>query len=201
MNEETKTSTKKQILTPGVATRSLINGFISYSFLIGFIFLIIYLVIINSINNLTNDNIPSELNYILPAILAIISFFLIRGICYLSTYDVFKKNKINKKDLGIICSNANLFFILLVLLSVALITISLMTRFRNERSNIEELKTQYYEIYDEKIADDLLIESIEEYTLNKNTTIFKTLTFEIGVILGLFSLFTHQRKLIEKFNQ
>lgn len=200
MKEETKKSTKKQVISAGVATRGLINGFIAYSFLIGFIFLIIYLIIMNCLNNFTNNNLPNELNYTIPAISAIIIFFLIRGICYLSTYDLFKKNKVNKKDLNIVYSNTNLFFILLVILSVGLVTVNLTARFRNERANLEKQKTQYYEAYEENMADDLLVDAIEEYTTEKHITLIKTLIVEFGVVIGLFSLFTHQKNLIEKLN-
>ena len=200
MKEKTKKSTKKQIISPGVATRGLINGFISYGFLIGFIFLIVYLVLMNCLNNFTNNDLPEVLNYTIPAILTIIIFFLIRGICYLSTYDTFLKNKVNKKDLNIVFSNTNLFFILLVILSISLVTVNLMTRLRSERKNIEELKTQYYEVYEENVADDLLVNSIEEYTHNRNHMITKSLIIEVGIVLGLFSLFTYQKTLIEKFN-
>ena len=200
MKEETKKSTKKQIISAGVATKNLINGFVSYSFLIGFIFLIIYLVLMNCLNNFTNNNLPEKLNYTIPAISAIIIFFLIRGICYLSSYDLFKKNKINKKELSIVCSNTNLFYILLVILSIALVTLNLTVRFRNERASLEQQKLQYYEIYEENMADDLLVDAIEEYTTEKHITVIKTLIFELGVVLGLFSLFTHQKNLIEKMN-
>ena len=141
-----------------------------------------------------------KLNYTIPAISAIVIFFLIRSICYLSSYDLFKKNKIHKKDVSIVCSNTNLFYILLVILSISLLTVNLTVRFRNERASLEQQKTQYYEIYEENMADDLLVDAIEKYTAEKHVTIVKTLIFELGVVLGLFSLFTHQKNLIEKMN-
>lgn len=200
MKEETKKSTKKQVISAGTATRGLINGFISYGFLVGFIFLIIYLIVMNCLNKFTNNNLPNELNYTIPAIAAILAFFLIRGVCYLSSFDLFKKCKVNKKDLNIVYSNTNLFFILLVILSVGLLTVNLTVKFRNQRTELEDLKAQYYEIYEEKMADDLLVNAIEDYTTNKTITLVKTMIFECGVILGLFSLFTHQKKLVEKLN-
>ena len=48
------------------------------------------------------------------------------------------------------------------------------------------------------MADDLLVDAIEKYTTEKHVTIVKTLIFDLGVVLGLFSLFTHQKNLIEK---
>ena len=63
MKEETKKSTKKQVISAGTATRGLINGFIFYGFLVGFIFLIIYLIVMNCLNKFTNNNLPNELNY------------------------------------------------------------------------------------------------------------------------------------------
>ena len=142
MKEETKKSTKKQVISAGTATRGLINGFISYGFLVGFIFLIIYLIVMNCLNKFTNNNLPNELNYTIPAIAAILAFFLIRGVCYLSSFDLFKKCKVNKKDLNIVYSNTNLFFILLVILSVGLLTVNLTVKFRNQRTELEDLKTQ-----------------------------------------------------------
>ena len=198
--EKKKTSTKKEIISVGTATRKLINGFISYGFLLAFIILIVFLIVMNCINNFTNSDIPEVLNYTLPTIAAIIIFFIIRSVCYLSTYDLFQKCKVEKKDISLVSSNINLFYILFILLTFAIVIVNLTVNFRNQRKDIEFTREQYYEEYSEDIADDLIIDMYEEFSANKFITTMKSIIIESGIFLGVFSLMTTQRKLIEKFN-
>lgn len=198
--EKKKTSTKKEIISAGTATRKLINGFISYGFLLAFIILIVFLIVINCINNITDSNMPDVLNYTLPAMAAIIIFFIIRIVCYLSTYDLFQKCKVDKKDISIVSSNINLFYILFILLTFAIVTVNLTVSFRNQRKDIELTREQYYEEYSETVADALIVDKYKEFSTNKFVSTMKSLILESGVFLGTFSLMTTQRKLIEKFN-
>ena len=155
----------------------------------------------NCLNKFTNNNIPKVLNYTIPAICAIIIFLLIRGICYLSSFDLFKKSKVNKKDVSIISSNINLFYILLILLTAVVIVANLTVRFRNQKSELLDIQADYYEIYSEDMANDLLLADFEEFVINKQTTTIKAFIFEAGIILGTISLFTYQKKLIEEMNK
>lgn len=200
MKEENKTSTKKQLISAGTATKGLINGFISYGVLIGFIFVIVALIVLNIINNITENKDLDILNYTIPTIASIIIFFLIRIICNLSTFDLFKKCKIDKKDIDKVSLKMNLFFIIFILISLIVIIVNLTVRFRNQRNEIEQTRNEYYEIYTEKFADDLVVEMIEEFSINKINTIIHTIIIECGLFLGTFSLITTQKKLIEKYN-
>lgn len=200
MKEENKIPIKKKIISTEAATRGLINGFISYGILIGFIFLIIFLIIINCIDNILGSDVPYMLNYTLPAIAATILFFIIRSVCYLSTYDLFKKCKVEKDNINIISSNMNLFYILFVILTLAIVTVNLIVMFRNQKTEIEQTRDTYYEIYTEDFANDLTADMIEDFSKNKFTSIMQSLIIEFGIFLGTFSLLTTQKKLIEKLN-
>lgn len=200
MKEEKKTSTKKQLISVGTAVKGLINGFISYGFLIGFIFLIIFLIVTNSINNIEGTKNILILQYTIPAITSIIIFFLVRIICNLSTFDLFKKCKIDKKDISKVSSKMNLFYLIFIIFSLMVIIMNLTIKFKNQRIDLENTQNKYYETYEKDIADDLMIELFEEYSITKFHSIAYSIIIEFGIFLGIFSLIPLQKHLIEKYN-
>ena len=200
MKEEKKT-TPKRLISSNTAIKGLINGFISYGFLIGFIFLIIFLIITNTINNIEGSQNATILQYTIPTITAIIIFFIVRIVCNLSTFDLFKKCKIDKKEISKVSSKMNLFYIIFIVFSLMIIIMNLTLRFKNQRLNIAETQEQYYEIYEKNMADDLTIELIKEYSINKFHTIIHAIIIEFGLFLGTFSLIPTQKNLIEKYNK
>ena len=200
MKEENKESTKKQLISAGTATKGLINGFISYGFLIGFITLVVFLVVTNIVNNIETSKNLNALNYTLPCIAAIIIFFLVRFVCNLSTFDLFKKCKIDKADVNKVSSKMNLFYILFIMFSLMVIIVNLTVRFKNQKNEIEQTKNEYYKIYSESFANDLTVEMIEEFSIDRLNSIIHVVIIESGLFLGTFSLVTTQKKLIEKYN-
>ena len=200
MEKENKKSTKKELISSGTAAKGLINGFISYGFLIGFIFLIIILIFINILNNIEGAKDINILNYTIPAIASIISFFLVRVVCNLSTFDLFKKCKIDKKEIDKVSSKMNLFYILFILFTLAIIIFNLSVRFKNQKIDIENTRNEYYEIYSKEFADALIVDMLEEFSINRLHSIAQAIIVEFGLFLGIFSLITTQKKLIEKYN-
>ena len=199
--EETKEKAPKKIfISSRTAVKGLINGFVSYGVLIIFIFLAIAVLcswIINNNRDVLNYEI---LKYTLPIIGSILIFFLIRGICKLSTYDLFKKCKIKKENVDEVCTKMNFFYICLVAFSVFFIIIYLTTRFSNEAHSIDELADKYYKDGGSSYAAYMETNMLEEFEANKLDSLIGTTIIESGLILGLFSLITNQKRLVERYN-
>ena len=78
--------------------------------------------------------------------------------------------------------------------------IYLMTRFSNEKITIARDVSQYSSSVSSSYADAKEKELIEEYENNKIDTLTQTTIVEIGLLLGIFSLISNQKKLIERYN-
>lgn len=192
---------EKKVIAPKDAIRGLINGFISYGILLMFIFLAIVVLIVWLVNNNRLNVNYDTLKYSLPLIGAFLIFFLIRGICKLSSFDVFKKSRIEEKDIDIVHGRMNLFYICLVGFSVLIIVVYLLTRFYNMSSEITSYKQSLYlSNYNEEYVDYLIDQKITEYSEQKSDIIISTTIIEMGLFLGIFSLIPAQKKLIEKYN-
>ena len=142
------------------------------------------------------------LKYSLPILAAFLIFFLIRTTCRLSTFDLFKNCKIDKKDIDAVCNKMNFFYICLVAFSVIVIILYLITRFSNEKLLITRDLSQYSpsSISTSTYAEEKEKELIEKYEDNKTNTLIQTTIIEMGLLLGIFSLIPNQRRLIERYN-
>jgi len=190
----------KKNITSRTAIKGLINGFVAYSILIFFIIFILNIIISWQFENNINLKNNQILIYTIPTIGSIIIFFLIRGICKLSTFDLFKNCQIKDENINSVSSKMNLFFIGCIIFSVLIIIISLISRFNNEKINIQHFSNIYYSNFNENFAEQLTNELIDEFKENQAKTLIQTIIVETGLLLGIFSLIPTQKKLIKKYN-
>ena len=137
VEKKVKTADKKAI-HPRTAVKALINGFVAYGILIIFIFLTITVFttwIVDNNRDVVNYDV---LKYSSPLLAAFLIFFLVRATCHLSTFDLFKNCKIEKEEVDEVCTKMNFFYICLIAFSVAIIIIYMITRFSNERIQIDK---------------------------------------------------------------
>lgn len=198
--QEAKEENNKKNISPKTAVKGLINGFVAYGILIIFIFLSIVIFVAWLINNNKNAVNYDVLKYSLPAIASILIFFLIRCVCKLSTFDLFKKCQIEKEQIEAVSTKMNLFFICSVVFSVCIIIFYLLTRFNNSLITIEKNIDNYYSIYSEDLAEFKTNEILKDFELEKSDVLIQTLIIELGLLSGLFSLIPEQKKLIKKYN-
>lgn len=199
--EETKEKAPKKIfISSRTAVKGLINGFVSYGVLIAFIFLTI-IVICSWVLNNNRDILNYEiLKYTLPIIGSVLAFFLIRGICKLSTYDLFKKCKLKKENVDEVCTKMNFFYICCVAFSVFFIIVYMTTRFHNEAQSINKLTETYFKDSGSSYAEYMESTMLEEFENDKLDLLIGVTILESGLILGLFSLITNQKRLVERYN-
>ena len=199
MGKKEETVDEKKSIVPRTAVKGLINGFVAYGILLVFIFLTVVVLVTWGIDNHKSTINDDVITYTLPIMAAIIIFFLVRLSCRLSTYDLFKNCKIEKKEVEGVCTKMNCFYICLVGFSVIAIIIYMMARFNNERIQITRDLISYNEVSSE-YAQEKEQELIEEYEKNKVNTLMQTTIGEFGLLLGIFSLIPNQKALIEKYN-
>jgi hypothetical protein len=191
---------EKKEISSKTAVKGLINGFVAYGILILFIFLSLIILVSWGVNN-NKENIDyNVLKYTLPVFAAFLIFFLIRGVCKLSTFDLFKKCKIKEDDIEKVSTKMNFFYIICIAFFVFLIIVCLLVRFNNEKITVQSYSDMYYELYDEDFAEYKTTELIEEYETTKSDVIIQTMLLECGLLLGIFSLIPTQKKLIEEYN-
>lgn len=196
--QENKNVNKKNII-PRTAVKGLINGFISYGILLVFIFLSITVVVTWFVNNHIASINYNVVKYTLPIMGAFLIFFLVRATCRLSTFDLFKKCKIEKDDVNKVCSKMNFFYICVVAFSIIAILTYLMARVGNEKVQITRDLMNYsssVSAYAEKKEQELIVKYEEE----RADALTQTLIIETGLLLGIFSLIPNQKKLIERYN-
>ena len=198
---ETKATVKKKSIIPRTAVKGLINGFVSYGILLVFIFLTIVIFTTWLVENHKDAVDYNTLKYSLPILAAFLIFFLVRATCRLSTFDLFKNCKIDKKDIDSVCNKMNFFYICVVVFSVIVIIMYLIMRFSNEKLMITRELSQYspsstVSSYVEEREEEL----INNYEENKINTLTQTIIIEVGLLLGIFSLIPNQRRLIEQYN-
>ena len=196
--QENKNVNKKNII-PRTAVKGLINGFISYGILLVFIFLSITVVVTWFVDNHIASINYNVVKYTLPIMGAFLIFFLVRATCRLSTFDLFKKCKIEKDDVNKVCSKMNFFYICVVAFSIIAILTYLMARVGNEKVQITRDLMNYSSSvsdYAEKKEQELIVKYEEE----RADALTQTLIIETGLLLGIFSLIPNQKKLIERYN-
>ena len=198
-NKQGNKNVNKKNIIPRTAVKGLINGFISYGILLVFIFLSITVVVTWFVNNHIASINYNVVKYTLPIMGAFLIFFLVRATCRLSTFDLFKKCKIEKDDVNKVCSKMNFFYICIVAFSVIAILIYLMARVGNEKVQITRDLMNYsssVSAYAEKKEQELIVKYEEE----RADALTQTLIIETGLLLGIFSLIPNQKKLIERYN-
>ena len=95
----------------------------------------------------------------------------------------------------------NLFFIGCAIISVVLILLILNVRFNNQKTDIEQTSQEYYADFPDSFAEYLTIEMISDFREDRAVAIIQVVIIEIGLLFGLLSLISTQRKLIERYNE
>lgn len=198
--EDKKNKKSKKDISEKTAVKALINGFICYGFILIFIFTSLIIVIAWAINNNKNALNYDVLKYSLPILGAFIIFFLVRAVCKLSTFDLFKKCKIDKDKIDFVSSKMTAFFIAVIIFSILSIVLFLLMRFHNEKIDIEKFDYIYHSTYTNELADALIKEMTTESQENKTIVLIQTAIVEFGLILGTISLIPIQKKLIKEYN-
>lgn len=191
---------EKKNINVKTATKGLINGFIAYGVLIVFLFLALVVFVSWQLNQYKDYVDYNTLKYSLPILAAFLAFFLVRSVCRLSTYDLFKKCKIEKNDVDKVSTRMNLFFIGCVAFSVILILVTLTVRFNNQKTNIQQTTEKYYSQYSDSFAEYLTLEMISDFQTERATTLIQVTIIEFGLLFGLFSLISVQKDLIQRYN-
>ena len=200
VEKKTEKKSERKSILPRTATKALINGFVAYGVLLIFIFLTIAVFTTWMVENNKDVVNYDVLKYSLPLMAGFLIFFMVRATCRLSTFDLFKNCKKKKDEVDNVCTKMNFFYICLIAFSVAIIIIYMITRFSNERIQIDKelmlYKQTNYTLIDEKEE-----ELISNYEQNRANTLVQTLIIEMGLLLGIFSLIPNQRRLIELYNK
>ena len=191
---------EKKHIDKKVAVKALINGFISYGILLMFLFISLIVVVSWALNKYKDSVSYNILKFTLPVLTAFLAFLLIRLVCRLSTFDLFKKCKVYKKDVNKISSSMNIFFIGCVIVSIILILVTLNVRFSNQKLDIQRSTDEYYSEFSEPFAEYLTLEMISDFRVDRSITIIQTTIIELGLLFGLFSLISTQKKYIERYN-
>lgn len=191
---------EKKEITIGTAVKAIITGYIAYGILIGFIVFAIGLFInwCLGVLPIVNDRIVA---ITIPLMGAILLYFVLRGICKLSIYDVFKKCKTNTVNLPKIISRMNLFVVICVMVYVMAIIGILIINFNNQQQAIEIATQQYNTIHSPEFTSSLKNKMMAQFNENKMNMIISTIILELGLVVSWFSVIPLQKKLIEKYNE
>ena len=191
---------EKKEIESKVAIKGLVNGFIAYGFLIFFIVVSVIVFVCWRLNQ-SQDSVNYEiLEFTLPIIAAFLIYFLVRRICQLSSYDLFKKCKIKQEDIEKVTNKMNLFFIGLAIFIVIVFILLLTIKFNNEKISIYQISDEYYSIYSEEFAENLTLDLIYKFQEEKYIFSLQAGIIEIGLLAGIFSLVSCQKKFIERYN-
>ena len=190
---------EKKEINAKVAVKGLVNGFIAYGFLISFIVVAIIIFITWGLNQFQDSINYDVLEFTLPIIASIIIFFLVRRVCQISSYDLFKKCKIKQDDVEKVSNKMNLFFVWCIIFCVIVVILLLTIKFNNEKINIYQTINNYSSFSDEYI-EDLTVDLIYEFQVDKYIVSLQAIILEIGLLAGLLSLIPGQKKYIERYN-
>lgn len=189
---------KKDIGTKTVVNQ-IIKGFVSYTILVGFICFIILFVINNLLSNFSGTS-TRGLYITLPLIAIILLYFIIHGICKLSTYDVFKNSKTNPNNYKKIVKYLNIFFVICIVLSICVFLELLYLNLSYQTKTIEYSILKYKIVFSDEHVSELANDMINSYNFSKTNLVISTVILVIGLSVSILSLIPYQRKMILKYN-
>ncbi len=190
---------KKEISTR-TTVKAIITGFVSYGIIVTFICLLIIALGNQFLSNYSGIS-GQVLHITVPLIAIIFLYFIIRGICNLSTYDVFKKCKTNPDNYKKIIKYLNIFFIACIVLSIIFFLSLLYLNLQYQLKSIDLATFQYQTIFSEEHTTELKNEMLNVYNASKTNLITSTIILEIGFAISFLSLIPYQRKMITKYNK
>ncbi len=189
---------KKDIDAKTTASQ-IIKGFVSYTILIGFICFIIIFVVNNLLSNFSGSA-TRGLYITLPLMAIIILYFIVHGICKLSTYDVFKNSKTNPNNYKKIIKYLNIFFIVCIVLSICVFLELLYLNLSYQTITIEYSILKYKDVFSNDHVSNLTNDMINSYNFSKTNLVISTVILVIGLSVSILSLIPYQRKMIVKYN-
>lgn len=196
---EEKIMERKEI-SARTTVKAIITGFVSYGIITIFICLLIFAIGDYFLKQFPNDS--ANILYItLPAMSAIIIYFIIHSICRLSTYDVFKKCKTSPDNYKTIIKSLNIFFVICIVLSIVLFLSLLNLNLQYQLKSIELATIQYKEVFSEEHINILQSEMNLVYENSKTNLTTSTIILEIGLAISFLSLIPYQRKMILRYNE
>ena len=187
---ETKEVTYKNVL------RSNIVLILSYSILIGFIFLFISIFIKVTINTVSNPILP-----ILTSLIGgILLFHIFHFICKSSTLESFKKASLDFENTHKFINKMNLFFIICVIVSVLLCLSYLLIDNLLYASAINQVYEQY-DFISHELAQRIANQIYETHQIAFLNKVYSTVIIELSLVISFFSLIPYQKKLLLKYNK
>ena len=191
---------EKKEITAKTTIKAIITGFVSYGILVIFICLVLF-AIGNYFFEKLSASTSRGLYITLPLIAIIFLYFIIHGICRLSTYDVFKKCKTNPENYKKIVKTLNIFFIICIILSVVLFLSLLYLNLEFQLKSIQLAELKYKEVFSEEHIKLLKSEMMDVYNNSKINLTISTVILEIGISISILSLIPYQRKMLLKYNE
>lgn len=183
--------------------KAIITGFVSYGIIAIFIGFIVLMGVSQFLNMYTGRT-AAGLYITIPLMAAIILFFVIHGLCRLSTYDVFKKCKTNPENYKTISKYLNLFFIFCIIFAIILCLTIVYNKLKYQLIYIEHRRTELMlqHVYPNDYIDNVLAnEWITTYDNAKINLIRSSVILITGVAISFLSLISFQKKMLEKYNE
>ena len=191
---------EKKEISVRTTVKAIITGFVSYGIIANFLCLLALVVANYCLSNLSGTSI-NGLYITVPLIAIIFIYFIVHGICRISTYDTFKKCKTNPENYKKIVKYLNIFFVLCIVLSIAIFLGLLYLNLEYQIKSIELSVLQYKQSFSQEFTDYLKNEMLDSYNVSKNNAITSTIILEIGFMISFISLIPYQRKMILKYNE
>lgn len=190
---------EKKEISLKTATRAIITGFISYGILIGFICFIVLYNLNAYFNIFTSKNI--KLTILIPLLCSILLLLILRFICRLSTFDVFKKCYTKQENVPKIYKKMNIFFSVLLFSIFIFMLINLFITLYNMQMSIYTTASIQSQVFSENFNELLTIKMFEESSIERFHLIVRTILYEIGIIVSFVALVPFQKRMILKYNK
>lgn len=173
-----------------------IISFLSYSTLIGFIFLLVVILTKISLHDISNV----FLSITLSLISGILIFNLLHFICKSSTLETLKKFSMDTENTNQFIRKMNLFFVICLMLSV-LACIAYLILDNLIFANAINSAYSKYSFISVNFANDVAELIKQEYHNLLPSKICSTLIIEATFLISFLSLIPYQKKLLFKYNK
>ena len=131
----------------------------------------------------------------------VLLFLVLRLICKLSTFDVFKKCKTKEDNYKRINKFMNIFFIACIIIAVFVFSNLLYLNLKFQLTSIDYSLMQYNKVFTENHINMIHERMNEQFENSKINLIISTSIFSAGVAISFLSLIPYQRKMITRYNE
>lgn len=180
--------------------KAIITGFVSYGIISVFLCLLIF-SIGNYFLSQFSESAAQGLYITIPLLASIMLYLIIHLICRISTYDVFKKCKVNPQNYKTIIKCLNIFFIICIVLSIVLFLSLLYLNLEYQLKSIEFASIKYKKVFSENHIKILRSEMNSAFEKSKTNLTTSTIILLIGLSTSFLSLIPYQRKMILEYNK